>query len=254
MTDASITQRIEELLVRLERKDPRARDELINVTCQRLLVLTRKMLGGFGRLRQWEQSDDVSQNAMLRLRRALDDVTPTTAAEFYGLAAEQIRRELLDLTRYYFGRAGERNAAPSGDKATPGDNPSSPEDPPKVELSDKRPGRAGVMSPLGELRSPDGFQGAGAPDPGQLTHDPHELAAWSEFHQQVAALPAAERQVVDLLWYQDLSQPEAADVLGVDVSTVKRRWRSARLRLHEKLRGWLPKASSRSDQEPGDGQ
>jgi RNA polymerase sigma-70 factor (ECF subfamily) len=241
MTDASITQRIEELLVRLKKNDAGARDELINVTCQRLMVLTRKMLGGFGRLRQWEQSDDVSQNAMLRLRRALDEVTPSTPAEFYGLAAEQIRRELLDLTRYYFGRGGDRNAAPSPSESPPAAEDSHPPEAP----AEKRPGRAGVMSPLGDALSPDG----GAPSPGQLTHDPQELAAWSEFHEQVAALPAAERQVVDLLWYQELTQPEAADVLGVDVSTVKRRWRSARLRLHEKLRGWLPKTSQEQTEE-----
>src|SRR5688572_20327871 len=107
MSDVSITQRIDDLLARLRNNDAAARDELINVTCARLLLLTRRMLGGFTRLRQWEQSEDVSQNAMLRLRRALDEVTPRTPAEFYGLAAEQIRRELLDLTRYYFGRAGE---------------------------------------------------------------------------------------------------------------------------------------------------
>lgn len=233
MTDGSLSQYIDDLLARLKNNDPDARDELINVTCQRMLFLTRRMLGGYSRLRQWEQSEDVSQNAALRLRRALDEVAPKTAAEFYGLAAEQIRRELLDLTRYYFGRGGERGAATA---EPPSDGPA----PEKIRDGEKRPGRARVMTSLGENQSLEG----GPPAPGQNTHNPHELAAWSEFHQQVAALPAAERQVVDLLWYQELSQPEAAEVLGVDVSTVKRRWRSARLLLHEKLQGWLPKRPS----------
>jgi DNA-directed RNA polymerase specialized sigma24 family protein len=39
----------------------------------------------------------------------------------------------------------------------------------------------------------------------------------------------------DLLWYQGLSQDEAAQALGVDVRTVKRRWREARLTLHQTL-------------------
>jgi RNA polymerase sigma factor (sigma-70 family) len=226
--EVSITDRVAELLARHKAGDSKAGDELINVASVRLQHLTRKMLGSFSRLRQWEESSDVSQNAMLRLRRALDDVAPSTPAEFYGLAAEQIRRELLDMTRYYFGRGSQ------GPPEAP--SPETPSQAPKQD-SGKRAGRAGVMTPLGEDRSPDG---AGA-QVGQLTHNPSELAAWSEFHEQVAQLPANERQIVDLLWYQELSQPEAADVLGVDVSTVKRRWRSARLQLHEKLSGWLPK-------------
>lgn len=226
--EVSITDRVAELLARLHRGDAKARDELINVADLRLQHLTRKMLGGFSRLRQWEQSSDVSQNAMLRLRRALDDVSPRTPAEFYGLAAEQIRRELLDLTRYYFGR-GNAPESPSEPK------PEAPE--PEVDAQPSKRGRAGVMTPLGDDRSPDGDR----PQTGELTHNPSELAAWSEFHAQVAELPENERQVVDLLWYQELSQPEAADALGVDVSTVKRRWRSAKLMLHDKLSGWLPK-------------
>jgi DNA-directed RNA polymerase specialized sigma24 family protein len=45
---------------------------------------------------------------------------------------------------------------------------------------------------------------------------------------------------VDLLFYQGLQQAEAAAVLGVSERTVKRRWQSARLALHEALGGRLP--------------
>lgn len=57
------------------------------------------------------------------------------------------------------------------------------------------------------------------------------LAKWTEFHEQVDSLAEPLRRVVDLLWYQELSQREAADVLEVDESTVKRRWRKAREQL-----------------------
>ena len=48
-------------------------------------------------------------------------------------------------------------------------------------------------------------------------------------------LPEAEREVFDLLWYEGLTQAEAARVLGVTDRTVKNRWRSAKLELQRVL-------------------
>ena len=53
-----------------------------------------------------------------------------------------------------------------------------------------------------------------------------------ELHEHVERLPEQEREVFGLLFYEGLAQAEAARVLGVSVPTVKRLWRSARLRLH----------------------
>jgi RNA polymerase sigma-70 factor (ECF subfamily) len=47
----------------------------------------------------------------------------------------------------------------------------------------------------------------------------------------VDSLPDEEREVVQLLWYEGLRQPEAAVVLGISLATLKRRWQVARLRL-----------------------
>lgn len=60
---------------------------------------------------------------------------------------------------------------------------------------------------------------------------PLDLAAWSEFHQKVEGLPTEEKEVVTLLWYEQVTQAEAAEVLGVSERTVLRRWHSARLKL-----------------------
>jgi RNA polymerase sigma-70 factor (ECF subfamily) len=65
--------------------------------------------------------------------------------------------------------------------------------------------------------------------------EPDDLESWSAFHAQVGALPDEEREVVGLLFYEGLTQDEAAHVLGVSLRTVKRRWQSARCRLHEAL-------------------
>jgi DNA-directed RNA polymerase specialized sigma24 family protein len=61
------------------------------------------------------------------------------------------------------------------------------------------------------------------------------VEAWTRFHEQVGTLPEEEKEVVALLWYGGVSQPEAASVLGVSLATLKRRWQAARLRLSELL-------------------
>src|SRR5438309_5370437 len=91
---------------RLQAGDLNARDELLGHACERLRRLTRKMLKGFARVKRWELTDDVLQNAMLRLWTALGQVTPRTARDLYTLAALQIRRELIDLARQYYGPRG----------------------------------------------------------------------------------------------------------------------------------------------------
>jgi RNA polymerase sigma-70 factor (ECF subfamily) len=53
-------------------------------------------------------------------------------------------------------------------------------------------------------------------------------------------LPDETRKIVDLLFYQGLSQAEAAAVLETSERTVQRRWQSARLALHEALGGRFP--------------
>jgi RNA polymerase sigma-70 factor (ECF subfamily) len=72
------------------------------------------------------------------------------------------------------------------------------------------------------------------------SHDPSALAGWCEFHDQVRQLPHEEREVVDLLYYQELSQAEAAALLHISVRTVQRRWQSALLMLHQILKGQWP--------------
>ena len=62
----------------------------------------------------------------------------------------------------------------------------------------------------------------------------------SDFHEKVEALPDDEREVFDLLWYQGITQAEAARVLNVTERTIQRRWQAARLSLYEKLGGELP--------------
>ena len=87
--------------------DEAARNALLDHACDRLLRLTRKMFHARQDLRRWEQTDDVYQNAMLRLHRALADVRPETVRHFFNLAALMIRRTLLDLAKHHLGPNGQ---------------------------------------------------------------------------------------------------------------------------------------------------
>jgi RNA polymerase sigma-70 factor (ECF subfamily) len=189
---------------RLRSGDASARDELLAHASDRLARLTRKMLRDFPSVHRWEQTDDVLQNAALRLCRALEEVRPATAADFFRLAAAQIRRELLDLARRYSGAygLGAHHASVAG-----GDEPDS---------------------------------AAAGPNPSDTTYDPDHLAAWNDFHRAAESLPPEEREAFDLLFYQGLSQADAAALLDVSDRTIKRRWQSARLRLVQALGGKMP--------------
>ncbi|MCZ2343382.1 MAG: hypothetical protein LC104_16555 [Bacteroidales bacterium] len=81
-------------------------EELLARACERLRVLARRRLRGFPALRRWVETDDVLQQAMLRLHRSLQQVRPSTVGEFFGLAGLQMRRELHDLHRQHFGPHG----------------------------------------------------------------------------------------------------------------------------------------------------
>jgi len=62
------------------------------------------------------------------------------------------------------------------------------------------------------------------------------VAEWTEFHQQVEALPVDEREVFGLRWYQGLTFEEIGQVIGATDRTAKRRWRSACRMLYERMK------------------
>lgn len=74
-------------------------------------------------------------------------------------------------------------------------------------------------------RSPEILTRLSAGDSGA---DPARLAHWTEFHEAIEKLDPILSETFCLLWYQELTQVEAAELLKVDESTVKRRSRKAR--------------------------
>ena len=91
---------------RMRAGDLTARDDLLRSVCNRMERLARKMLQRFPKVQRWAETGDVLQNSLLRLLRALEHVRPNSVRDFFGLAAEQMRRELLDLSRHFHGPRG----------------------------------------------------------------------------------------------------------------------------------------------------
>lgn len=180
--------------------DPGAREQLLHHACDRLLRLTRKMFHSRPDLRRWMQTDDVFQNSLIRLHRALSSVEIRSVRHFFNLATVQIRRELIDMGRLYYG--------PHGLGANHHTDSQAPD------------GRGGSLH--------------------QVAEAPDNLVEWTEFHERVEQLPVEEREVVDLLFYEGVSQEEAAGLLGCSVRTVRRRWHDARCRLHGSLNDGSP--------------
>src|SRR5262245_32727218 len=160
----------------------------------------RQLHGRHAGLEPFEQTDDVVQQLYLKILKNQDRFWVNgrgepvrTVAEFFGHSAAWMRDVLCDLLRKSCGRDGRRP----------------------------------VPLPL------DGASGAPRHEPGSNTAEGEHVQRWTEFHEAAARLPDDLRAVFDLLWYQELSQAEAARLLGIAVPTVKLRWMKARLRVQE---------------------
>jgi RNA polymerase sigma-70 factor (ECF subfamily) len=198
------------LLQRWQNGDRSAADTLFLAVERRLEHLAHRMLRNFPRVRIGADSNDVLQNALIRLFQTLKSVAPSSTREFYNLAAMHIRRELIDMTRRFRGPKhstvrhshevrGHRNDQDSGS---------------------------------------DFLERAPSPEEG-----PDEMELWRRFHEAVEELPADEREVVSLTFYHGWTRPEIARLLQVSDKTVRRKWSSACARLVNALGGQLPTLS-----------
>jgi RNA polymerase sigma factor (sigma-70 family) len=196
------TLQLNEYVDRLRAGDRQAADGLLRQVCRRLERLAHRMLKGFPGVKRWADTDDILQSALVRLLRSLEVIRPESTRDFFNLAAVQIRRELLDLARKFRGRLEPRLPL----VADSGD-----ESPPSPEVPD-------------------------------ANSEDTDLDHWAAFHEQVDQLPIEEREVVGLTFYHGWTQPQIAELLGVDERTVRRRWRAACGKLSNALGGRLPEA------------
>jgi RNA polymerase sigma factor (sigma-70 family) len=93
--------------------DGTARVEHFGCANVHLTVLARRMLHGYPALGIRVEADDIRQDAELRLWFVLREARPATFPEFMALAAIQVRRALIDASRYHFGRSGAGKRRPT---------------------------------------------------------------------------------------------------------------------------------------------
>lgn len=193
------TLEIQRLLGRLAIGEPDASRQLLESSMNRLRHLARKILADIPVVSRYEETDDLLQNGSIRLWKALEKHHPPTPLDYFRLAAAVIRRELIDLSRHYFGPLGAgANLAKSWGVAA--DDMVAPVD---LAVND--------------------------------THNPQQLGRWTEFHEYVDNLPDDERSLFDLMWYQGLTLGEASELSGVPERTLRRHWKAARIAVYQKL-------------------
>lgn len=197
-------KRLAECLGRLAVGDSTAREELIAIAYERMRAIAHRMLRTFPTVRRQDETDDVVQNAALRLSRAITQIIPRDPRGFIGLAAVQIRRELLDLAK--------KHAGPESYAANHETN---------------------VVRIDGDYR-------AKIDDAHEQMDSPARIDRWTRLHEAAANLPEEERELFHLVWYLGLNQEDASKLLGCSVRTVKRRWDSAKQRLAAAVQGEPP--------------
>jgi RNA polymerase sigma factor (sigma-70 family) len=206
MSDESTTV-LQGFLERALTGDAAARQRLLELTRDRLTRHARRFLHGrYSRLEPFAQTDDVVQQLFLKILQNQDRFWVNargepvrTLAEFFGHSSAWMRDVLCDLLRKEYGR------------------------------DDNRP----AVLPLDGGCSDTGPRH----EPSTDTLDPEKVQRWTEFHEAAARLPDDLRLVFDLLWYQEMPQAKAAELLGIAVPTVKLRWMKARLQVQQALGG-----------------
>ena len=169
-------------VIELQQGRPDAAEPVCRKIVARVEELARAMFRQFPRVGRFVDLDDVVQSALVRLLNACRTVCPTSRRHFYALTGELIRRELLDLTRHYFGPLGEG-----------------------ANLADVVVG-----------------EGRREYTPADQTADPTILERASAFHEAVNRLPVREREVIGLTYYHGWTQTEIANLLRVSLRTVQR--------------------------------
>jgi RNA polymerase sigma-70 factor (ECF subfamily) len=200
MSDKTQGRDVLSLIDQVRQGDHSAREALAGLVYDRLMRLSHLILrSGSARVQRWEETADLAHAAWFRIQRAIESevLAFTEPEQFFRLAARHIRFEIIDLHRKHRARHDAHRT---------------------------------------KIRNADGQ----LPDDGNMfiensTVDPKQVALWAEFHETVESLPEPLQEVTDLLWYQGLTQEEAANLLRVSVKTVKRRWRDAKLALADKL-------------------
>ena len=178
-------------LERLAAGDLNARDQLIELCSERLRLLTHKLIARYPGVRRSNDTDDVFQDAIMRLHRALGDLAAKgeSPRSLMALGAIQIHRQLIDMAR--------RVASPMSHESNHGTN--------VFDVG----GRSQHVVEIAAVEN-------------------EPLDGWERFHAAIEGLDPEAREVFRLVWYLGADQKTVAAVMACCERTVKTRWRQAR--------------------------
>jgi RNA polymerase sigma factor (sigma-70 family) len=179
--------------------DPTAINELLRFSQDRVLDHIRARFQSFARLRPYVDSQDVLVDVQIGLADAFRAEPVNDLMHFLRMTGRLARNRMVDLVRKYYGPQG-----------------------------------AGTNE---VRRTPDEGSGTPAPDwadPTDPGASPEEQVLRTEVDEVIAELPPEHRDLFDLLYYARLSRADAAEALGVALSTLDRRWVAAREALRDR--------------------
>lgn len=196
--EESAADRVTRLLAGARNGNMMARDQLVDSVYVRLNRLCQGLKSKFPGVMAYEQTGDVMGEVWPKLLRELSAKEFKNSSHFFSFSATLIRNTLIDLLRKYYGKNG-------------------------------RGAREIALGPKDQHQTDDGLRTAWLE--GKDTKAPDRAAMRDEIHGVIARLPPIHQEMFDLRFYHDLKETECADALNVDVRTVRRRWRRARLAL-----------------------
>jgi RNA polymerase sigma-70 factor (ECF subfamily) len=188
-----LADELDACLKKLAAGDDSARVRILEICNDRLRELSHRLMGKFARVRRWNDTDDVAQNAAIRLYRALGDTVPASTRGLMGLMVTQIQRELLDLARKHSG-------------------PMSYAFNHETNIRDATDGHIFKVEEAAE---------------GEDSDEELPIERWEQFHEIVEKMPEDLREPFKLIWYLGLDLRAAAKTLGCSPRTVGRRWQEA---------------------------
>jgi RNA polymerase sigma factor (sigma-70 family) len=201
---------VEKSLDAFRNGEERAMEDLLGSAMRRLKQLAAQVFASYPTVAATLESDDVLQDSIPRLLRALNDGPTlerlTTASDFFSLAACQMRRVLLDLCRKH--ARSPQVVAPRN-----GNNQSSQGNWDQVDAC-----RTSVST----------------------------LEQWTLFHEAAERLPSPEKETFEMIYYHNFSYSETAELLPSKPSekSVRRWFRSAIEQVEATCGGQLPELGS----------
>lgn len=186
------THHLDNLLTLFKKGDEKSKIQIVEFSFKRFKKLAKRMIASYPLLRSKADTDDLLQNFLIRLTKAIESIIPNSSVDFFQLASVLMRNELIDMGRKLFGKDGAKK------------NFEQPTDPNLLDA--KEPGEG-----------------------------PSGLLEWVEFHESIDKLPEEEKIVFQLIFYQEFTQDEVAELLGLSLKTVFRRWTKAKLILSDKF-------------------